>query len=364
MQPGDVIATGTPAGVGIGSTPPMFLKPGDTVTISVSGLGTLANTVSTKSSFTTGVRHLTAPVGKGFQRLVSSGKLVYIEQHGNIESREVVIFIHGLGGSTNFYRPAITAAIAHPSVCDSTQILLYDLEGHGLSPTTPESVVSVASYTADLRDLIETLGLAEATISFVAHSMGCLIALSYCAQFKEFSNGAHVLSMHLISPAPAQHPQREMEQLYRRAEIVREQGMLSILDSLVMEAISHNASSHKALSNGYIRTILASTDPEGYAKGCTAWAAAQMDTVFNTIVGYKDLNITVLVGKEDCVTPWESAQEISKPLPGADSVVFDDLGHWCVVEDVEAFAVYFRKITTTSWLHDTEDRDSCKTTRY
>lgn len=43
LQPGDVIATGTPAGVGIGFTPPRFLKTGDEVSISISGIGTLTN---------------------------------------------------------------------------------------------------------------------------------------------------------------------------------------------------------------------------------------------------------------------------------------------------------------------------------
>ena len=42
---GDIIATGTPVGVGIGFTPPKFLKSGDTVTINVTGLGSLTNPV-------------------------------------------------------------------------------------------------------------------------------------------------------------------------------------------------------------------------------------------------------------------------------------------------------------------------------
>jgi 2-keto-4-pentenoate hydratase/2-oxohepta-3-ene-1,7-dioic acid hydratase in catechol pathway len=43
LQPGDVIATGTPAGVGIGFNPPRFLKAGDEVSISIEGIGTLVN---------------------------------------------------------------------------------------------------------------------------------------------------------------------------------------------------------------------------------------------------------------------------------------------------------------------------------
>ena len=42
---GDIIATGTPVGVGIGFTPPKFLKSGDIVTIKVTGLGSLTNPV-------------------------------------------------------------------------------------------------------------------------------------------------------------------------------------------------------------------------------------------------------------------------------------------------------------------------------
>jgi len=44
LLPGDIIATGTPAGVGIGFSPPKFLKPGDTVRMSIAGLGELTNT--------------------------------------------------------------------------------------------------------------------------------------------------------------------------------------------------------------------------------------------------------------------------------------------------------------------------------
>ncbi len=39
LMPGDVICTGTPSGVGLGMTPPQFLKAGDSVRLSVEGLG-------------------------------------------------------------------------------------------------------------------------------------------------------------------------------------------------------------------------------------------------------------------------------------------------------------------------------------
>lgn len=45
LMPGDLIATGTPAGVGIAFTPPKFLRSGDTVRIEIEHLGVLENTV-------------------------------------------------------------------------------------------------------------------------------------------------------------------------------------------------------------------------------------------------------------------------------------------------------------------------------
>lgn len=46
LEPGDIIATGTPAGVGIGFTPPRYLAAGDVVRITVTGIGTLDNPVA------------------------------------------------------------------------------------------------------------------------------------------------------------------------------------------------------------------------------------------------------------------------------------------------------------------------------
>jgi 2-keto-4-pentenoate hydratase/2-oxohepta-3-ene-1,7-dioic acid hydratase in catechol pathway len=46
LEPGDLIATGTPVGVGIGFKPPKYLKAGDTVAITIEPIGTLTNPVA------------------------------------------------------------------------------------------------------------------------------------------------------------------------------------------------------------------------------------------------------------------------------------------------------------------------------
>jgi len=45
LYPGDVIATGTPSGVGVGFKPPRFLKKGDRIKIEIDGVGVLENPV-------------------------------------------------------------------------------------------------------------------------------------------------------------------------------------------------------------------------------------------------------------------------------------------------------------------------------
>ena len=45
LEPGDVIATGTPPGVGFLRNPPRYLKEGDEVTVEIEGIGALTNPV-------------------------------------------------------------------------------------------------------------------------------------------------------------------------------------------------------------------------------------------------------------------------------------------------------------------------------
>ncbi len=45
LEPGDLIATGTPAGVGVFRDPPVFLEPGDRVRCEIEGIGAVENPI-------------------------------------------------------------------------------------------------------------------------------------------------------------------------------------------------------------------------------------------------------------------------------------------------------------------------------
>jgi len=51
LLPGDLIATGTPSGVGFARTPPEFLRPGDIVTCTIEGIGSIRNRIATNTTF-------------------------------------------------------------------------------------------------------------------------------------------------------------------------------------------------------------------------------------------------------------------------------------------------------------------------
>jgi 2-keto-4-pentenoate hydratase/2-oxohepta-3-ene-1,7-dioic acid hydratase in catechol pathway len=50
LEPGDVIVTGTPGGVGAGRTPPLWMKAGDHVEVDINGIGTLHNAVVSETA--------------------------------------------------------------------------------------------------------------------------------------------------------------------------------------------------------------------------------------------------------------------------------------------------------------------------
>ena len=50
LKPGDIIATGTPGGVGFARKPPVWLQPGDLIEVTVDGIGTIRNRVVAESA--------------------------------------------------------------------------------------------------------------------------------------------------------------------------------------------------------------------------------------------------------------------------------------------------------------------------
>ncbi|PQE06702.1 Fumarylacetoacetate hydrolase protein [Rutstroemia sp. NJR-2017a BBW] len=246
LQPGDVIATGTPFGVGFGQSPHTFLQPGDTVEISVTGLGTLKNTVaatsaknktldtiSTLSNQLFPVSNLEKSAGGKGLMTINSKPLYYRKTGSTSANAQSILFIHGLGGSSECWTPFVDEM-----ELEKKYVLHFlDLEGHGLSPTSAASVVSIQSYASDVAALIEMKGLQNCVI--IAYGMGCLVALSAMDEVdtKTSFSPADIEGRKIVlldsPPQTTPLPDEMRKDLLARAETARKGGMAAVVDLLI-----------------------------------------------------------------------------------------------------------------------------------
>ncbi|PWW74378.1 hypothetical protein C7212DRAFT_283616 [Tuber magnatum] len=323
IRPGDVIATGTPAGVGIGRAPPAYLKPGDVIQVSVSNLGTLTNRISTPGKRPPPILQQSPAPPKNFTQLTTlrNGKQAYIERHGDQTSSKVIVFVHGLGANTTFYHPLLSPALLKHN------LILYDLEGHGQTPTTASSITRIPTYVDDLENLMSSLPLSPVPrISLVAHSFGCLIALTYASK--------HPLqNLILLGPVPVPLKPASAELILKRADRVRAEGMLPLAETIISGAVSQKTRTTNPLAVTLSRSILRGNDVEGYAKCCTAFARFTGEGI-----NWDRLRVSsekvVIAGDEDKSAPLSVTRKTAEKIE-AKLVVLEEVGHWLVMEDLE-----------------------------
>lgn len=326
LQAGDVIATGTPAGVGFGFRPMKFLQTGDEISVSVTGLGTLTNRIAAVDAVNTTseraeshipIANQKAPANSGLTNF--NGKNLFYQRLG-LESGPPVFFIHGLGGSSSYFYPLIAKL-------QSTHSLhLLDLEGHGLSPTSALSTLSIASFADDFYNMSQVAGVNKG-VTVIAHSMGSLVALKLALE-----HPALVSKLILMGPPPNPLPEAGSQGSYARAALVRKEGMLSVVDAIVQAGTSAYVQQNKPLSIAAVRTSLLSQDPEGYAKACAALAGSATDPM-----DVKSLRIpvSIVTGEEDKVGTPALCQKYSEATGGGHVEVLKNVGHWHLFEDVE-----------------------------
>jgi pimeloyl-ACP methyl ester carboxylesterase len=332
LRPGDVLATGTPAGVGIGKTPPVYLKPGDEVAISVTGLGTLTNKVAQPDAINTTGKRISAAssfslinsekaVGRGDALTVIDGKPVSYNKLGS--GPEKIVFVHGLGGTKDYWTPLVSA-LALP---DRATVHLYDFEGHGQTPTHPLSRLTVSSMANDLAGIFQAASASTtAPVTLVAHSFGCLAALKFTLE-----NPALVKKLVLVGPPPSPLPDTSAQASIARAALVRSRGMAAVVDAVVAAGTSDASKRNNPVAVAAVRMSLLGQHPEAYAKACHALAESKTTTLGVEGVAVPTLIIT---GADDKVSPPAGCEQYKARIKDSRLVVIPDVGHWHVLEDV------------------------------
>lgn len=338
LQPGDVIATGTPAGVGFGFRPMVFLKPGDEMKISVTGLGSLINTVAPSTDANTTIERIEKqshiPIandktlgGVGLTQ-IGSKKLFYRKTGSDSPNAQQILFVHGLGRSSEYFTSLVD------ELSENNSIHLTDLEGHGLSPTSALSRLTIQSFADDLRQLMDKQGVSSNLI-VVAHSMGCHIAVQLV-----LSNPSLVSKLVLMGPPRSPLPEAGVRALHARAALARSNGMSSVVDAVIGASISPTTYANNQLAVTASRLSLLGQDPEGYAKACTALASADG-------LDYAGVQCSTLIltGSDDKDSPPDLCEKYRTSMPQAVVEVLPDVGHWHLFE---ASSVVIEKVT--KWL--------------
>lgn len=337
LLPGDVIATGTPAGVGFGFHPPKWLQPGDEIEVSVTGLGTLRNRVGSSLKASTS-RHIVVVdpppsfaiptlnntrAGAGGTGLISIGegdeKKQLFYKTGGLAAGKPTLFIHGLGG-THDYFTGLAGRLQ-----DKRSLHLFDLEGHGLSPVKASRTLSITSFAEDAKALVADHAGIRSGLTVIAHSMGCLVALRLA-----IDHPGLVDELVLMGPPPSPLPAGGATASYQRAAAVRTGGMAAVAEAVATGGTSAYTQANHPLAFIATRLSLMGQDPEGYAKACHALADSTHDVIDVSRIQCRTL---LLTGPDDKVSPPALCDKYKAQIPASHVAVIDKVAHWHLFED-------------------------------
>ncbi|KAK7418250.1 hypothetical protein QQX98_004034 [Neonectria punicea] len=331
IQLGDVIATGTPAGVGFGQVPPVYLKPGDEIEITVTGLGTLrnkiasstaSNFVATQSSFQ--LINAAKTVNASSTLALINSKPLHYKRLGS--GSDHVVFVHGLGGSLETWTPLISIL----SWEESHTLHLFDLEGHGLSPTHPLSEVTIGSLAGDIRGVFDHGQISHSNpATLVAHSMGSLAAIKFA-----LDNPSLVKKLILVGPPPSPFPDAVAGIFSAQAALVRTKGLSAVIDAVVAGSLSAHSQKTNPLSATALRLSILGQDPESYAKALGALSKATSELQVEDLKA----DILIVTGGEDPVSPPAVCEQYAARIKTARVVVLRNVGHWPQFEDLQGLA--------------------------
>lgn len=237
-----------------------------------------------------------------------NGKELFVERAGE---GPAIVFIHGLGGTTNFYEPQARALVERRTV------IRFDLPGAGRSPYA--GPVSVESLADDIDGVLDAEALAGA--SLVGHSMGTLVVQHFAATRPD-----RVERLVLLGPVREQQPAAK-EVTRARAATVRGRGMQAVADSIVAAATSEQTRREQPAVAAFVRELLMGQDPQGYAAQCEALANATNPDLSRVVAP-----VLLLSGSHDRVSPPSTGEAIAKELQTASYQIIDGIGHWTALE--------------------------------
>jgi 3-oxoadipate enol-lactonase len=242
------------------------------------------------------------------------GNTLYYQSYGE---GPPVVFIHGLGGSSNVWHGVMQAMQQHD------HCVAMDLRGHGRS--NGRGQFSIEGWAKDVERLISHLELPGATV--VGHSMGSLVA-----QYLAWKRPELVDRLVLVGGISYFHPDTN-DAYVERADQVEKDGLDDLVDAWLDGAVSPQSHAVHAGGVGLLRELFLRNEPQHYAKACRALAKAPK--IRREEIGQPTL---VLTGAHDRSTPLAMSEELKRSIPVSRVQVLPRVGHWSPVEDPDGLA--------------------------
>jgi 3-oxoadipate enol-lactonase len=235
------------------------------------------------------------------------------ERPGEMASKDAVVFVHGLGGSSYSWWAQLAA-------CESRgqRAVAYDQRGAGRSDKPP-GPYSVASWADDLVGLLDLLEIDRATL--IGHSVGCMIAEQAAARL-----GRRALGLVMIGGGLRWRPE-SAPVFAERVELALAGRMDEIAATVARTGLSDRCRESDPALAGLMRHLIASNDPVAYAAWSAATAEAEM--VDPDRVACPALAVC---GELDPVAPPAFAETIASAIPDCRTAVVPGAAHWCQLE--------------------------------
>lgn len=241
------------------------------------------------------------------------------------QSRETLVFIHGLGPSCSIWE-AFEIALEN-----DFNVLTYDLRGHGWSKKYVDYAdYDLVSLADDLRALLDKLGIPSCTL--VSHSLGTLVALLFIR-----GNPGRVRRNLLLSPV--YRPNARVKVSTRAPFLIRVLDALPLFSSRRAARIDFSRA-RGARDLDFRRIFL---EIKHLSLRTYLFYLRQMD-VFPHHASWSEIDVptTILHGTNDSFAPYRLAVELSKIIPHSKLITLEGANHMIVVDNTAEIVTYIR----------------------
>lgn len=261
------------------------------------------------------------------------GELKYLELHGDRLAYQdegqgdAILLLHGMAGSSQTWRSVIRP------LSRKYRVIAPDLLGHG-SSAKPRSDYSLGAFAVLLRDLLDELGVARATV--VGHSLGGGVAMQFVYQHPDYCERLVLIgsgglgpdvgwTLRLLSAPGAEliMPIIAPQQVLTAGEKVRswfaKMGIESPRGGEIWNAYS--SFSDAETRQAFLRTLRSVVDYRGQAV-----------SALNRLNVRADMPIMAIWGEQDAIIPVQHAYAALEARPDARVEVMPGVGHFPQVE--------------------------------